>query len=131
MLSNTHHGKGPLPEFCVYKPETSQNLTSTNICIFAVFCVGRRSRLMTNFKRDLIRRQKYSQPMGQGVGASLDPLLSPGSSPSLSEHPRPLAGRRSPRAMPQTGPRQRWGAVGSPVPARGAAGSPNTTGMAL
>lgn len=77
MLSDTDHRKGPLPKFWVCKPETTQNLTSTNICIFAVFCVCRRSRLMTNSKRDLIRGQKHSQPMEQGVGTSLDPLRLP------------------------------------------------------
>lgn len=94
----------------VYKPETTQNLTfSTSIFIFAVCCLYRRRRLMSNFKSDLVRGQKYFQPTGQGPGTSPDPqrrgvgqhrdFASPGSSPSLSEHPWPPPGHPSPRAV--------------------------------
>lgn len=128
MLSDTDHRKGPLPKFWVCKPETTQNLTSTNICIFAVFCVCRRSRLMTNSKRDLIRGQKHSQPMEQGVGTSLDPLRLPrllAEPLGVPSGPPQTAGNAHKRGHSSGG-----GAAAAPVPARGAvlpaaAGSPN------
>lgn len=83
--------------------------------------------------------------MGQGPGTSPDPqrcgigqhrgFASPGSSPNLSEHPRPPRGRPSPPTMQTNGatavvrralPRQRGGGgIGSPSPPRcSASGGP-------
>lgn len=106
-----NHRKYLLPQCLLRKPETIQNLTSTNIYTFAVFCVGRRSRPMTNFKRDLIRGQKYSQPMGQGVGTSLDPLrFSRLLAEPLGASPAP----GGPRAMRTNGAKQWAGGSAGP-----------------
>lgn len=95
MLSD--HRKGPLPEIWVCNPETTQNLTSTNIYIFAVFCVGRRSRPMTNFK-------KRSDPGAEVL---------PGDGTRSGD----LAGAAPPLPAPGRAPRSIPGPCGPPQPA--------------